>query len=423
VRAEPDGSALVAGTGAPESDIEVLVDGDATLSVTADRAGKFVAFLDLPRDSSGVTISLRMTPVGYSPGEAILSTQDVILAMPTRANAPVASASAEAALSQPGADSAAGVPGAGDAPAAEGVTVTMIEAPAREAAVSAPPMPAPGAAPEGLISSEGIAPSGQLPGGGAAPEAEASTGQVAVPERDDLPAVETAAVGAGVTEVAAAPDAPEAVASGSAPGAVSAPEGEPEGQAAPEIAPVAVAGDPTVLVSGPQGIEALSDAPLPPGDVALDSISYDDAGDVLLAGRGDDASFVRVYLNNAPLATTRIREDGRWRLELPEVDTGTYTLRVDQVTEGGDVTARVESPFRREDPARLERLGADGRPISEITVQPGHTLWAISSARYGEGVQYVRIFEANRDHIRDPDLIYPGQIFDLPDDVAQVGSQ
>jgi len=29
------------------------------------------------------------------------------------------------------------------------------------------------------------------------------------------------------------------------------------------------------------------------------------------------------------------------------------------------------------------------------------------------------VFEANRDKIRDPDLIYPGQIFDLPDDAAE----
>jgi len=35
--------------------------------------------------------------------------------------------------------------------------------------------------------------------------------------------------------------------------------------------------------------------------------------------------------------------------------------------------------------------------------------------RYGEGLAYVKVFEANRDQIRNPDLIYPGQIFELPD--------
>ena len=50
-----------------------------------------------------------------------------------------------------------------------------------------------------------------------------------------------------------------------------------------------------------------------------------------------------------------------------------------------------------------------------MTVQPGNTLWAISKERYGEGIEYVKVFDANRDRIRNPDLIYPGQIFDLPD--------
>ncbi len=53
-------------------------------------------------------------------------------------------------------------------------------------------------------------------------------------------------------------------------------------------------------------------------------------------------------------------------------------------------------------------------PVS-VTVQPGFTLWAIAQGQYGDGVLYVQVFEANRDRIRDPDLIYPGQVFALPE--------
>ncbi len=49
-----------------------------------------------------------------------------------------------------------------------------------------------------------------------------------------------------------------------------------------------------------------------------------------------------------------------------------------------------------------------------VTVQPGFTLWGIATERFGEGTMYVQVFEANRDAIRDPDLIYPGQVFTLP---------
>jgi nucleoid-associated protein YgaU len=33
---------------------------------------------------------------------------------------------------------------------------------------------------------------------------------------------------------------------------------------------------------------------------------------------------------------------------------------------------------------------------------------------YGEGIRYTTIFEANKNQIKDPDLIYPGQVFALP---------
>jgi nucleoid-associated protein YgaU len=106
--------------------------------------------------------------------------------------------------------------------------------------------------------------------------------------------------------------------------------------------------------------------------------------------------------------------DGRWRGDLPNVDEGVYTLRVDEVSVDGDVSSRVETPFKRESAEVLAEASASGGPIKSITVQTGATLWAIARERYGEGNLYLRVFEANADSIRDPDLIYPGQVFDLP---------
>ncbi len=50
-----------------------------------------------------------------------------------------------------------------------------------------------------------------------------------------------------------------------------------------------------------------------------------------------------------------------------------------------------------------------------VTVQPGFTLWGIAQERYGDGVMYVQVFEANKDKIKDPNLIYPGQVFSVPE--------
>jgi len=183
--------------------------------------------------------------------------------------------------------------------------------------------------------------------------------------------------------------------------------------------PAEPGGSQAVLLSDEEGVRVVQ--PPEPRDagpevmsiVALDAITYSEEGEVELSGRAPGDGFVRVYLDNKPITTSRIEEDGNWRSELPEVDTGVYTLRIDEVDEEGNVTSRVETPFKREDRGLL--TGQDGdRKIRAITVQPGNTLWAISREKYGEGVLYVRIFEANRERIRDPDLIYPGQVFTVP---------
>jgi nucleoid-associated protein YgaU len=57
-------------------------------------------------------------------------------------------------------------------------------------------------------------------------------------------------------------------------------------------------------------------------------------------------------------------------------------------------------------------------PPVTITVQPGFTLWGIAQERLGDGVLYVQVFEANRDRIKNPDLIYPGQVFSIPEGLA-----
>lgn len=50
----------------------------------------------------------------------------------------------------------------------------------------------------------------------------------------------------------------------------------------------------------------------------------------------------------------------------------------------------------------------------EHVVQPGDTLWAIATANYGNGDQYLRIVRANPTQISDPDMIFPGQVLRVP---------
>lgn len=172
-----------------------------------------------------------------------------------------------------------------------------------------------------------------------------------------------------------------------------------------------------VIKTTKQGVELLNTpAPELIDNLALDTISYSDLGAVQLAGRAQARSRqVRVYLDNASVVTLDVDPSGRWRGDLPDVDEGVYTLRVDELDEKGEVTSRVETPFKRESPAVLAAAAqAQNGPVKAVTVQKGATLWAIARDRYGDGLLYVRVFEANADAIRNPDLIYPGQVFDLP---------
>ncbi len=69
-----------------------------------------------------------------------------------------------------------------------------------------------------------------------------------------------------------------------------------------------------------------------------------------------------------------------------------------------------------ESPAAPDAVAAEGGPVAPltITVQPGFSLWSIAQGELGSGIRYVQVFEANRDRIRDPDLIYPGQVLTVP---------
>jgi len=143
--------------------------------------------------------------------------------------------------------------------------------------------------------------------------------------------------------------------------------------------------------------------------VTLDSISYDQGGAVKLAGRARRAQAIRVYVDGAPKAATRSSEAGTWDARLETVDAGRYVLRVDALAEDGTVDSRAETPFQRVYPTAGQTTGP-----TQITVQPGNTLWVMAREKYGSGLLYTQIFAANSDAIRDPDLIYPGQIFTLP---------
>jgi nucleoid-associated protein YgaU len=105
---------------------------------------------------------------------------------------------------------------------------------------------------------------------------------------------------------------------------------------------------------------------------------------------------------------TPVEPDGGWRMLVErDITPGLYTLRVDELA-GDKVVARLEFPFERSDPMEVE----SGTLL--VVVQPGNSLWRLARRTLGEGTRYTVIYQANKDRIGDPDLIYPGQVLEIP---------
>jgi hypothetical protein len=145
------------------------------------------------------------------------------------------------------------------------------------------------------------------------------------------------------------------------------------------------------------------------GPLIIETIDYDREGNVILSGRAEPGSVVQIFASGNPLAETQTDAGGTWSVS-GTLAPGRYTLQIVQLDEEGQPAYAIEVPF--EQASREDIVFESGNVI----VQPGNNLWVIARRAYGEGEQYTVIYDANREQIRDPDLIYPGQIFRVPEE-------
>ncbi|MDQ2093312.1 LysM peptidoglycan-binding domain-containing protein [Rhodalgimonas zhirmunskyi] len=380
VRVDADGNATVAGRATPGSDVVIELDGQEAARLTAGSDGTFAGLMTLDLTAAPRVLRLRTADPA-----ATYAALDAIVA-------PVGTAPSTSAPSAP-------INGAAE-PKEEATTQS---APSQDTSETA-----------SAQVSEQTPPAGSD---------EKDTSNAASVATDTAVAPVTSSAATAQTETEVETDTPAATPPAQVETATSEPTTPPTPEASQVSQAEAPKTAPAVLLAGKEGLTVAQPAGNGPQvmvDVAIDAISYTETGDVQLAGRGKSEAnkgFVRVYLDNKPITTSRIAADGNWRTALPDVDTGIYTLRVDQVDAEGRVVSRAETPFKREEKARVAGDATQApatQKASAITVQPGNTLWAIAQENYGDGVLYVRLFEANREQIRNPDLIYPGQVFDIP---------
>jgi LysM repeat protein len=159
----------------------------------------------------------------------------------------------------------------------------------------------------------------------------------------------------------------------------------------------------SVVLQTPQNSAGLARS----GELVLGSVDYDEHGELRINGKAPPGAVVQAYLNDKLAGRTQVGADGNWHIVPAEpVPPGSYSLRLDRVQQDGKVLSRLEVPFVRTDKGELL--------TQVVSVVPGNSLWRIAQRIYGHGLRYTVIYEANRAQIKDPDLIYPGQVFVLP---------
>lgn len=197
----------------------------------------------------------------------------------------------------------------------------------------------------------------------------------------------------------------------------------------------------------------------PPKEVQLTAVDYDSAGNIVFSGKAAPSSTVRFYVDNIAAGEGVADATGAWSFKgTATVTPGTHTLRADAVDAEGKVQSRIELPFLREDAATVAAAQvAEAAPVSrsvtiektpepapavvatpepaaqpetqvatapvavvveegpkKLVIQPGNNLWKLSREVYGKGRMFTIIYEANRDQLKNPNKIFPGQILTAP---------
>jgi len=366
VRVESNGSIVVAGSAAPNAKVEILNGGTVLGSTDSGPDGAFAIVLDDPLKPGDYTITLRQT-VG---GTAVASAQTAVVSVPQSPTGQVL-----AMVEEPGkASQLITVPEAGTKPAAPAATDQA--APAAQA-------PATTATP--AASSEASAPAATAP---AATDQASAAAAAAEPKI----AVEAVEIDGSKIFVAGTAD---------------------PGRKVRAYADAILLGDAQTSADGHFLIEATRNIPVGSYTIHVDGLDSDgvkvvaraavpferEPGESIAAVAPGETKTGETKTAEAKPAGTQAAENKPADAQAPAATTEA-PAKVAEATPSTDVPETVAP--------KLEH--ADGAVI----IRRNDTLWRISRRVYGHGVRYSTIYLANQDQIRDPDRIWPGQVFKVP---------
>ena len=242
----------------------------------------------------------------------------------------------------------------------------------------------------------------------------AETATVSVPEQKDGPVLALVEEAGKPSRIITAPEKPVETA-----------------QAAEEPKPAATA---EVQVSGEVK------APETPAAVAAETVTIEaveiENGKIFVAGSAKGVATVRIYANDEVLGDAKREQGDRFLAEFQkELAPGDYIFKAEGLAaDGVTVISRASVPFQRQadvaevapapaaetgtaDTTKVETTSApaEAPKPKAVIIRRGDTLWQISRRIYGRGVRYSTIYLANQGVTANPNMIFPGQVFTVPE--------
>lgn len=158
----------------------------------------------------------------------------------------------------------------------------------------------------------------------------------------------------------------------------------------------------------------------PSKTITVDAVEVEN-DTLFVAGKASPNETVRVYVDDQLVGDIKTGEGGQWLLQQTKpLGPGKYNIRVDLLKKGSaEVVARAAVPFAVEDLTPAELAEAK---VGNVIIRKNDNLWTIAQRLYGDGRRYTSIYQQNKGQIKNPQLIFPGQIFKVPSEGQVAGA-
>ena len=140
--------------------------------------------------------------------------------------------------------------------------------------------------------------------------------------------------------------------------------------------------------------------------LSLDIAEYFDEDGLMLTGRAKPNTKVKLFFSDNFIKESESNNRGVWKMQLKKFDFTDNNLIITTEIEGQNIKLKTRIFEKKIDPNFIFE--------KEVIVKNGNSLWRIARKTLGGGVYYSEIYKNNMKEIENPDLIFPGQVFNIP---------